>query len=265
LKNEFDQISDMGPHLFAINIGVRMDLEDDSHADKLRATLMRFNTPMRSASDNITSCFTAGIFFYDHAKPPEDIPAPISREMIGRLLEPDFQARALELARKAVADAAVAANTVRKEVLPQLAQVQKDLEDYVSDYVARDTLRKERGKSWVPSLLLNAIEGPIDPTPWDVGEVKQFPQRFAIASNLLRRLPSFLDNLELHFRRLSEVNSQQMLEYGYNTSDDLVRLYHDRILCRFIFSEIRLSWFSAHRALGIGSLQKIPGQSMKRK
>ena len=254
----------MGPHLYAIIMGVRLHLEEDSHADQLRATLMQFNTPMDSASLGITSCFTAGVIFYQNEEERRIEQRPITQEMVGRLLRPDFQARRISLARRGMSKAAAAAKTIREEVLPLLSQVQKDLEDYVSDYIARDALKRERKRSWVPSLLQNAIEGEIDPTPWEIGEVKQFPQRFAIASDLLRRLPSFLDNVELHFRRLIELNGEQIHEYGYTTFDNLVRLYQDRLLCSFIFSEMRLSWVSADKAFGAGALKEVPGQNLKR-
>jgi hypothetical protein len=264
LKTELDPISDLGPHLYAIFTGVRLDLEEDPHADRLRETLVRFNTPMSSASYKIGACLIRGIIFYDHKEATGNTPMPITQKSVRRLLEPDFQARVIQFARQAMLDAAAAAKTIREEGLPQLPQVRKDLEDYVSDYVTRDALKREREKSRVPSFLWNAIEGKIDETPWEIGEVQQFPQRFAIASDLIRRLPSFLDNLELHFRRLTEISSQEMVEHGYTTFDDLVRLYRDRVLCSFIFSEMQFNWFSAHRAFGIGSVMVGPGLNRNR-
>ena len=44
------------------------------------------------------------------------------------------------------------------------------------------------------------------------------------------QLPAFLDNLELHYRRLGEVDSQQLLEYGYPIAKDFACFFQDRTL-----------------------------------
>jgi hypothetical protein len=104
----------------------------------------------------------------------------------------------------------------------------------------------------MPSLLLDLVWGSIDPLPWKITEVKALPQHLSIGSELLPHLPVFLDHLELHFRRLSEITTEQMVEHGYTTYEDRIRLCQDRILCDYILSHMTSSWQPASVAFRFG-------------
>jgi hypothetical protein len=254
-KNEMVALSELGNHYYAINIGVRLDLQNDQHADQLRATLMNINVPMDSVSEKLIYAFARAHHVYGHKweREASDISTTgITKEMVAKLLEPDFQAEAIRQAREVATLAAEAAKIVREDVIPLLSQVESDLDNYVVDYSDRFALKESRRQSWIPAFLFNLFWGAIDQTPWTLDKVQKLPQQMSSANVLIRRLPAFLDNLELHFRRLSEIQSQQLSDLGYTTAGDLNRLYQDRIICDDLICQLEFSWHSPARAFQFG-------------
>jgi hypothetical protein len=242
-------------------MAIRMDFQDDINADRLRATLMQFNTPMHAASMEMDDSFFSAGIFYSHGwltPTPSGDNLPLSTEDgISRLLDPQFQADSIKHARKAESHAIEAARIVRHDVLPQLSAVEKDLQNYVDDYFRRMAMAEERKHSWIPSFLHNPLLGALDPTPWDPTQVKELPQRLATANSLLRQLPAFLDNWALHFGRLSELDSQKLYELGYRSHEDLVRLYKDRVAAMSILNHVHYNWYAAHCSFGFGALKEL--------
>jgi hypothetical protein len=260
-KNEMVVLSELGNHYYAINIGVRLDLQDDRHADQLRATLMNINVPMASVSQKLTYAFARAHHVYGHKweRESSDISTTgVTKEMIAKLLEPNFQAEAVRQAREVATLAAEAAKLVREDVVPLLSQVENDLDSYVVDYSDRFALKESRRQSWIPAFLFNLFWGAVDPTPWTLDKVQGLPQQMSSANALIRRLPAFLDNLELHFRRLSEIQNQQLSDLGYTTAGDLNRLYQDRILCDDLIRHLEFSWTSPARAFRFGISNDAP-------
>jgi len=243
-------------------MGVRIELMDDPHADQLRATLMKFNAPMNAASEEIRSSFIDARHFYihdlDELVPTKEGPGAITKEMVAKLLQPDFRAKIVRYAIKAAARAAKAAKIIREKVIPFLTQLEEDLEDYVDDYELRNMAIEERQKSWIPSVAQDVLWGSIVSTPWSLKEVQELPKGVSEASNLLRQLPAFLDNLELHFRRLSELDNRQIFDLGYTSVSDLTRLYQDRLLCNQTLAHMTNSWFSAISAFSVGTMKTKP-------
>jgi len=135
-----------------------------------------------------------------------------------------------------------AAKIVREKVLPMSQQPEKDLGEYAKDYVFRRTSIEERKKSWIPSVLQDAILGSLCPLQTGPVEVEKLQQNLSERSYLLRKLPAFLDRFELHFRRLSEITSQQIFDLGYTSSGDLNRLYQDRLICGRITENMAMLW-----------------------
>jgi hypothetical protein len=266
LADELDRLSFLGPHFYALNIGVRVDLMDDPHADHLRATLKKFNTPMSSASREMRLSFSSARHFYIHNSseltPTKEGPGTITKEMASKLLEPHFQAKIVRCAIDAATRAAKAAKIIREKVIPFLPQLEEDLEDYVEDYEWRVTAIEERQKSWLPSVVQNVLWGSIASTPWGLKEVQKLLTGVSEGSNLLRQLPAFLDNLELHCQRLSELDDQKIFDLGYTNVNDLTRLYRDRLLCNQALAHMTNSWFSAMSAFSIGTMEKIPKLSV---
>ncbi|KIM20074.1 hypothetical protein M408DRAFT_334148 [Serendipita vermifera MAFF 305830] len=237
-----------------------MELRDDSHANQLRATLMNINEPMDSVSDKLTLALVKAHNFYAHKWKATSAGGTthVTKELASKLLEPEFQASAIKKAREAATQAAEAAKVVREDVIPLLPRLEADLENYLLDYTDRTTAIEERRRSWIPSFFLNLIWGTVDPTPWHLNEVQGLQHRLSAANYQLRRLPAFFDNLELHFKRLSELSSEKLPGLGYTTSDDLVRLYQDRIKCDQILRHMDNSWYSAGRAFAFGALKNLP-------
>jgi hypothetical protein len=254
-KSEMIVLSELGNHYYAINIGVRLDLQDDPHANQLRATLRNISVPMASVSEKLMYAFARAHHVYGHPWEGEsgDISTTgITKEMVTKLLEPSFQAEAIRQAREVATLAADAANIVREDVIPLLSQVENDLDSYVVDYSDRFALKESRRQSWIPAFLFNLFWGAIDPTPWTLDKVQKLPQQMSSANVLIRHLPALLDNLELHFRRLSEIQSQQLNDLGYTTAGDLNRLYRDRIICDALIHHLEFSWYSPSRAFQFG-------------
>jgi hypothetical protein len=256
LNDELDQISLLGPHFYVIAGDISFDLRKDRRADKLMAALNNFCLLMYSASEEIHDTFRLAYNFYLHSpeerRGPHYNPGPITEARVAKLLEPEFQAKALVYARKTASQAAKASKALREHALPLVPQLEQELDSYVTDCVARSSLIDERKKSRIPSVLQDAIWGVIEPPPRTQSGIKTYTSHLSIAMRMLHKLPAFLDNLELHFQRLSEVDSQQILEYGYTTPNDLTRLFKDRLLCQRAVEQMRMSWFSPSRAISLG-------------
>jgi hypothetical protein len=244
LSDEIIPISALAPHFFELNMGIRLELKADLHADRLRTTLMKFNLYMDSAAEQLAIAFADARVFYAHTHeeiiPPQDGYGQPTKEMVARLLEPKFQEGAAKRPRGVAEQVANAANMVRK-VLPLLPQIKAELEEYAADYLARVSMRERRSKSWTRSFFDNIFGDPIAPTPWKLEEVSALPQHLSEGTDLLNLLPAFLDNMELHFRRLSEIQSEQVFDLGY-TTEDLTRLYQDRLTCINIFHTMGRKW-----------------------
>jgi hypothetical protein len=257
LKDELEQITRLGPHLSDVTAGIfGLQLRQDKRADKLIAAMSKFCVPMHLASWEIIYTFEFAANFYLHTREERRgfcyNPGPITPARVAKLLEPDWQAKALLRARRAASQAAKAAKAVREHALPLLPQLEQELDDYVANYVARATSIEERKKSWIPSVLQNALWGAIKPPHWTEKHVQTYPSHLSTVTHMLHKLPTFLDNMELHFRRLSEVDSQQLLEYGYTTPNDLTRLFKDRLICQDAACSFFLYWDPLCSAISIG-------------
>ncbi|KIM28954.1 hypothetical protein M408DRAFT_329005 [Serendipita vermifera MAFF 305830] len=154
----------------------------------------------------------------------------------------------LDHARTAADQAAKAAKIIREEVMPVLPQLEHDLEDYVESYLARVSMNKQRQESLVPLIIQNALFGTIAPTPWSEEQVKDLPGHLRLGKDLFNQLPAFLDNFEVHCRRLLGIQPKQLADLGYVTFDDAARLYQDRLKCNQALAHMGLSWFTSIHA-----------------
>ena len=256
LRDELWLLSDIGGHFDPLSTwGVSIHPERTRLARQLRATLRNFCSSMKDASACLFDALHDSAWFYVHSYEEltkRDLPAADNRNTFV-LLEAEFQAAAVEEARNIATLAARAAKTIREEVLPILPQLEKDLGEYVADYISRRNSIEERKKSWIPSVLQDAIWGSLGPLRRGMVEVEKMPQNLSDASRLLRKLPAFLDRFGLHFRRLSEITSQQIFDLGYTSSDDLNRLYRDRLVCNHIAESMIMLWIGGKRPFALGS------------
>jgi hypothetical protein len=260
LRDEIIPISALAPHFFELNMGIRYWLRADPHADRLRTTLIKFNLYMDPAAEQLRIAFANARVFYAHSQeeviPPQDGYGQPTKEMVDTLLEPKFQEDAVKRARGVAGQVANAANMVRK-VVPLLPQIKAELEEYVADYVDRVSTREWRSKSWIRSFFDNIFGDPVAPTPWKPEEVSALPQHLSEGTDLLNLLPAFLDNMELHFRRLSEIQSEQVFDLGY-TTEDLTLLYQDRLTCINIFHNMGRKWTPAVSAFLSPTKKTLP-------
>ena len=235
---------------------VHFNLESDPHADNLRATLTEFDISMSSASEEIYSSLTSGQRFYVHdldEYTSVNVGPEVAAERAKEILSPEFQARVLKFARGAVTSAANAAKIIRGRAIPLIPLIEKDLEEYLSGYLSRADIQKAREKSWMPSILQDMLMGSLAPTPVNPEDVRQLQEQLAESRDLLRQLPAFLDNLELHFRRLSDLKVEEVAKQGYTTFDDLSRLYYDRLCCNYALKGMVTGWLPAISAFRLSS------------
>jgi len=240
---------------------VHHELESDPHADNLRATLTEFDIAMNTASEEIRNSIASGQQFYVHDLDEFtsfNVSPKVAAERMKNILSPEFQATILKFARKAVKSAATAAKIIRGRAIPLMPLIEKDLEDYVSSYLSRVSIKKAREKSWIPSIIQDILRGSIAPTPVNPEDVRQLREQLAEASDLLRQLPTFLDNLELHFRRLCDLKVEEVAKQGYTTFDDLTRLYNDRLNCNYALSSMIADWLPA-----LSAFRLSPGHNWK--
>ncbi|KIM20077.1 hypothetical protein M408DRAFT_30684 [Serendipita vermifera MAFF 305830] len=252
LRDDFDKISELGPHFYTFGEGVRVWLRDDPNVERLQGTLRKLNVPMNLAAREIESCFISARLYYIHRSdemaPPTDGFGQVTEEQVAKLLNPQFQEMVIRHARKAAIQAAKAAKIIREEVMPIFPQLEYDLECYVDNYVGRIYVNQMRQESMVPLLLHNLLFGAIPPTPWSEKQVRDLPRYLQLGKDLLHQLPAFLDNFELHCQRLLKIRPQQFVDLGYTTFDDATRLYQDRLKCNQALAHMGLSWFTSIEA-----------------
>jgi len=256
LQEQLKKLYNLGHQFYAINTIVLYQLESDPHADNLRATLIEFGNSMNSASEEIGNSIACGRQFYVHDRDEFasiDVSPEVAAERAKNILSPEFQALVLKFAREAVTSAANAAKIIRGRAIPLMPLIEKDLEDYVSDYLFRVDIKNARAKKWVPSTIQDILGGSIAPTPVNPEDVRQLREQFAEASDLLRQLPLFIDNMELHFRRLYDLKVEEVVEQGYTTFDDLNRLYHDRLDCNYALRCMGAGWSPAISAFRLSA------------
>ena len=226
-------------------MGIRYWLRADPHADRLRTTLIKLNLHMKSAAEQLRIALINSRIFYAHNEEeitsPQDGHGQLTKEMVATLLEPKFQEDSAKRARAVAEQVANAAKIVRK-ILPLLPQIKTELEKYVADYLDRVSTRKLRNQSRIRSFFDDIFGDPVAPTLWKPEEVSALPEHLSEGSNLLNLLPAFLDNMELHFRRMSEIQSEQVFDLGYKTPEDLIRLYQDRLTCINVFHNMGRKW-----------------------
>jgi hypothetical protein len=259
LSDEIIRISALAPHFSALNLAILHRLRADSHANQLRTTLVKFNDYIDTAAEQMrVSLFTAAIF-YAHEKgeitAPRDGYSQLTKERVATLLEPKFQEDAVKRARAVAEQVANAASIVRK-VLPLLPQLKTELDEYVKNYLDRVSTRERRKGSWIRSFMDSVFGDPVAPTPLKPAEVSALPQHLSDGANLLDLLPAFFDTMELHFRRLSEIRSEQVFDLGYTTTEDLTRLYQDRLICITILQGMGRTWTPVIKAFSSPTKKK---------
>jgi hypothetical protein len=106
-----------------------------------------------------------------------------------------------------------------------------ELNSFVEEYIDRDQQMQARALLWLPGLFLDYLWGPLDPPTRKVADIEPLPNEFNTLRRILGKLPSFVENIQSHFLRVSEVAVTGIDTLGYKTPADLERLYRDRLEC----------------------------------
>jgi hypothetical protein len=179
---------------------------------------------------------------------------PVTQERIARLLSPDYQSRALDLIEDVIGFCEKLSESLQKEVMPSVSDVVDELNSFVEEYIDRDEQMQARALLWLPNLVLDYLWGPCDPVTLPVAQIKPLPDDFAASIQALKRIPSFLENLRLHFQRLRDVSKTGIKSLGYSSVEDVERLYKDRLICVQYAIMMQNDWEPMVKCFGMASL-----------
>jgi hypothetical protein len=217
--------------------------------------LVPFNRHMHLFVRATQETFVYGHTCYIHNQDEltgDAIPEVITGDHARALLDSGLQGRILENAREAAGYAAKAAEILRRDALQYLPELDRELSAFVEGYIERSRITNERSQSWVPSLIQDFFLGAITPVTFDVSQVEALPRDLKIGSGLLMELPVLFEELATHYTLLSKLSQSDMVSMGYSSTDDLRRLYSDRLTCARYISEMdRMTW-SLDRAFASG-------------
>ncbi|KAG8834751.1 hypothetical protein FRC17_007257 [Serendipita sp. 399] len=241
LFEEFSPLIPLGKHFGFIGATVFTYMREDSHAEALRAVLATFNEHGRKMVDELNEGFDCSRSFYSHRHleySGEDIPVEITDEHIQKLMDPNYQKRVMILARKAATAWGNAATIVRSKLIPLLPQLQRELDAFVDDYDLRHHILEEREQSVIPYFVQNWLWGAVEPVRWNKEEVELLPQDCSSGGKLLERLVGFLDRMEAHFLRLSQLELSKLAASSYSSLSSIRDLYATRVACLVILTRM---------------------------
>lgn len=216
-------------------------LKRDPNADALRGFLVAFNVPMKKVTSHLDRALSFARLYYTHNHEEyagDDLVPEVTEAHVQRLLDPKFQSVAIGYARDASLHFQSAAKALQENALPHLPPLSKELDSFVKDFCDRYHKLQEREASWVPSVLWNVVQGSVSPTTWNIAEVKVLPQDIQTGGALLEQLPPLLNEMSIHFLRLSELTPAGLESNRYSTVTDLKHLYSVRISCANLLREI---------------------------
>jgi hypothetical protein len=234
LQREAEFISNSRHHLDVLNTMLFHLIGEDRHAVTLRATLGRFNHAFFSVvyqMDDIVADIRSFYSVDEQDFSGQSLDQPISRERINALLDPAYQNRSLDTAEAIVSRCEKSLKIFREDLAPLFPVVADELNSFVEEYIDRDQQMQARAMLWLPGLFLDYLWGPLDPPKRDVADIEPLPNEFASIRRILEKLPAFLQNIQSHFLRISEVAKAGIDSLGYKTFADLEKLYQDRLEC----------------------------------
>ncbi|KAG8781690.1 hypothetical protein FRC16_002808 [Serendipita sp. 398] len=234
LYEEFTLLVPLGNHFGFIGSTVFTYLSKDTHAETLRKTLATFNEHGTDMVSEIDEGFTRARNFYSHRHEEysgEDIPVVITDEHAQKLKDPVYQKRIKRHAQVAAKSWGNAAKILRTRVLPSLPRLQQELDAYIQDYCTRHHILEEREQSILPYLVQDWLWGAIEPVRWNREEVELLPKDCKVGGQLLQRLVGFLDRMEAHFLRLSQLELSALATSGFSNLSSLRDLYSNRVAC----------------------------------
>ena len=159
-------------------------------------------------------------------------PEVITEALVHKLLDPSAYLRqVIPSIKDTITSLEKAIGILQAEVIPQIPDVQRELERYVEGYKKRHLQIQARDQSWVPNFVQDAIWGKVDPIYWNPEEVEVLPVDGVAGGELLRQVPTFLEHMQAHFSQLSQWDLSDLPHFGYSTMEDFKRLYAVRVEC----------------------------------
>ncbi|KAG8810711.1 hypothetical protein FRB91_001563 [Serendipita sp. 411] len=241
LYEEFNLLVPLGNHFGFIGSTVFTYLREDTHAETLRKTLATFNEHGTDMVSEIGEGFIRSRSFYSHRHEEysgKDIPVNITDEHARKLMDPMFQKRSKSDAQMAAKLWGNAAKILRTRVLPGLPRLQQELDAYIQDYCTRHHIIEEREQSILPYFMQDWLWGAIEPVRWNREEVELLPSDCETGGKLLRRLVGFLDRMEAHFLRLSQLELSELATSSFSSLSSLRDLYSNRVACIVILNRM---------------------------
>ncbi|KAG8814294.1 hypothetical protein FRC17_001214 [Serendipita sp. 399] len=224
------------PRFETVNDAIYDKLRADPEADNVRAAFLPFNRAMdRITGDLICeSCNTAQVAYAYNLELNSSV---ITDEMLSAIMNIKWQEEFLDCVRDAADLAKTAIDVLRTEALPMLPSLSIALSRYINSYTAR------YGPTYEPNLALQYVKTifarPPPPAQWNLEGVQSLSFEFEQGVALLKRLSSFVDNWEHHFRTIARLTMKDISALGYSSKADFCRLYTDFIRCHRIIKEMR--------------------------
>lgn len=246
LRDEFANILVFGSNFSFINTTVCGFLEKDQHAAELRSILEPFNGHMYVACFEFSEVMSYLRHFYVHNSDEflsEKLPDSITEEQATIFFTPAFRTRCAEFLESALSSLQNVVQIMENEIIPRLPFLEKALDDYVEECIERDEIEQERSQSWIPTMIQDVLWGKNDALRWNISEIKALPNDLVVGGGVLRKLPEFLGRLRGLILQLSQLDSNRLAQLGYTTTDDLRRLYMDRLICHRILDEMEQAWY----------------------
>jgi len=235
MHDEYSRLALLANHFSVINDNIYIFLEEDHHAEKVRAAFWHFNKHMELVTTELRKGLLRAYWFHFNQKCD---PSPVPNELALIFLDSEFQAALIKYAHQASSNFSTAARIMREKVLPLLPDMREKLGRFVDGYSRR---KRARAKSWIPSLTRDLVWGRNDKITWNISGIETLPEELRAGEPLLHELPIILERLSTHFLQLSQLTGRDLDAMGYSSLDALRSLLEDRTVCLNLF----------HRMMGL--------------
>ncbi|KAG8798602.1 hypothetical protein FRC17_007377, partial [Serendipita sp. 399] len=250
LQDDLVVLKMLAPSFRTIVDAIYFALYQDPEADSLRASFLTFYKTTYKVAKQVDDLLDYSRVCYVQSL--ETDPNHITDEMLDEYRDLKWQQVTTEGARRIAREAKDAANILRTAVMPMLPSLEQEISTYIDSYRTRydpDYHQPLASRFWG---ILNGSS--LRPAQWNLEGVMSLAIEFRHGSALLKRVPWFLDNVELHFWRLSRLNAADLVTLGYKTLDDFRRLYVDRLRSFIIIINMSDDWLPIFSAFEHGVL-----------
>ncbi|KAG8836106.1 hypothetical protein FRC17_010039 [Serendipita sp. 399] len=247
LKNEIDIMDMFGPYSKSLEYIIFLELALDRGSESLRATFLPFSKLMCNIAEKINVGLHLALAFYENGldfgpynSSQDSYPRVVTDDMIRMLWDTRWQSRARRWARDALKMMQYISKTFREKVLPMIPILEQALSAFISQYTTRYSPSISFPKlvaDFIASISANQAPVPLE-------YIQRLAFDFQQIKILLQQLPSFFDNLFLHYARLLLISQPcDIVSLGYSSWDDYRQLFMDRMDCcrmlKYIWAHMR--------------------------